>query len=271
VSQSATELVVKVPGGAKKGTVKLEAASGLQTTSSAELDVVLPAISSFAPNPVDPNANLTINGTNLDLVTAVVLENSDDITTPVSQSATQIVVKVPAGTANGLITLKVLNSTVTVKSADVLNITGTAPPPTIANHFYDDALTWPGWIGGGWGGTKDENNTTPVRVGTKSVAINYTAGSYGSPLQLGGASVALATYSTFKISIYPGAGMAGKKVKVVFNGAGGYEITLGAAGEWTDFAIPLSSISAVTTLTEIWIQEAQGNAGTIYVDEIGLN
>jgi hypothetical protein len=271
VTQTATQLVITVPGATKKGTVKLEAASGLQTTSPGELDLVLPTISSFTPSPVDPGANLTINGTNLDLVTAVVLENVAPITSFVSQSPTQIVVTVPAGVANGLITLKVLNSTVTAVSATILEISGAAPPPLIANHFYADAITWPGWVGGGWGGTKDINNASPVRVGTKSVKIDYTASSYGSPLQLGGGSISLATYTTFKVSIYPTAAMAGKKVRIVFNGAGGYEITLGAAGQWTDFAIPLGNISAATTLTEIWIQEPAGNAGTIYVDEIGLN
>jgi hypothetical protein len=271
VSQSPTQLVVTVPGGAKKGTVKLEAASGLQTTSPVDMDVVLPAITSFTPNPVDPGANLTINGTNLDLVTAVVLENVAPITTFVTKTPTQIVVTVPAGVANGLITLKVLNSTVTTVSATILEISGAAPPPQIATHFYADALTWPGWLGGGWGGSKVMDNATPVRVGTKSVKIDYTASSYGSPLQLGGASISLATYTTFKVSIYPTAAMAGKKVRIVFNGAGGYEITLGAAGQWTDFAIPLGNISAATTLSEIWIQEPAGNAGTIYVDEIGLN
>lgn len=271
VSQNATQLVVNIPGGAKKGKVKLEAASGLQTESAVDLDLLLPAITTFTPNPVDPGTNLTINGTNLDLVTAVLLENVPAITTFVSKTATQIVVTVPNGVANGLIVLRVLNSTVTVASTDILQITGTAPPPAIALHFYADAYSWPGWIGGGWGGTKDIANSTPVRVGTKSIKIDYTAGSYGSPVQLGGGSVALAPYTTFKISIYATANSTGNKVKIVFNGAGGYEITLGPAGQWTDYAIPLGSISAVTNLTEIWIQEAQGKAGLIYVDEIGLN
>ena len=62
-----------------------------------------------------------------------------------------------------------------------------------------------------------------------------------------------------------------KKVKIVFNGAGGYEIILGAEGQWTDYAIPLSSISAATSLNEIWLQEFSGVGFTIYVDAMGLN
>jgi hypothetical protein len=78
-------------------------------------------------------------------------------------------------------------------------------------------------------------------------------------------------YTTFKISIYGTAGTAGKKVNIVFNGSGGYQITLGAEGQWTDYAIPLSSISAATSLAEIWLQEFSGVGFTIYVDAMGLN
>ena len=136
-------------------------------------------------------------------------------------------------------------------------------------------MTWPGCVGGGWGGTKDVDNASPVRVGTKSVKIDYTAGSYGSPLQLGGGSVALAGYTHFKISIYSTAGTAGNKILIVFNkneaGGAQVELILGPAGQWTDFSIPLSSFTGVTTLVELWVKENQGKAYTMYVDEIGLN
>jgi hypothetical protein len=273
VSQSATQLVINVPGATKKGKVILEAASGVQTTSAIDLDVLLPAVTNMTPNPVDPGANLTVTGTNLDLCTSITFENRPPVTTFVSQSPTQIVVTVPTGVANGKITLGVLNSTVTVQSPDILNITGTAPPPSVALPFYDDAVTanWNGWTGGGWGGSVNYNNTSPVRVGTKSAKIDYVGG-WGSPLQLGGASVNMTPYTTFKISIYGGPGSAGKKINIVFNSSGGYQVTLGAEGQWTDYAIPRTSISAANSLTDIWIQEFNGSGGfTIYVDAMGLN
>src|SRR5688572_6683473 len=131
VSQSATQLVINVPEGAKKGSLTLEAASGKQTTSAFELDLVLPSVTAMAPNPVDPGADLTINGTNLDLVTSVSFENASPVTTFVSQTATQIVVTVPNGVLRGPVTLGVLNSTVTVASADILEITGGVAAPII--------------------------------------------------------------------------------------------------------------------------------------------
>jgi IPT/TIG domain len=274
VSQTATQLVINIPAATRKGKVTFEAASGVQTVSVLDLDVVLPAVTNMTPNPIAPGANLTVTGTNLDLVRSITFENRPAVTTFVSQSATQIVVASPVGMAAGKITLGVLNSTVTVQSASILDILGGPPPPTVALPFYDEGVTtnWTatGWIGGGWGGTVDYNNATPVRVGAKSARIAYSGG-YGSPMQLGGNSINMAPYTTFKISIYGGPGTAGRKVKIVFNGAGGYEITLGAEGQWTDYAIPRTSISAANTLSEIWLQEFSGVGFTVYVDAMGLN
>jgi len=291
VSQSTTQLVVKVPAGARKGKIKVEAASGVQTTSSGDLDVILPTIASMSPNPIAPGGQLTVTGTKLDIVNSVTFENAPAVTSFVSQSATQIIVAVPNGVLRGKITLGIINPTDTIRSADILEIIGAAPPPVVALPFYNDAITanWNGWLGGGWGGTKDLNNPSPVREGTKSCKIDYSGG-WGSPLQLGGANISLSPYTTFKISIFGGAGTAGKKISIVFNGnntvangipagsatsVSNYTITLGAEGQWTDYAIPFPSFSAgstTTTLQEIWIQEYNGTGGfTIYIDAMGLN
>jgi len=271
VSQAANQLVVNVPEATKKGTITLEAASGKQTVSAFELDVVLPTATGLAPNPVDPGADLTITGTNLDLVTSVGFENAPPVTTFVSQTSTQIVVTVPNGVLRGPVTLGVLNSTVTVPSADILEITGGVAPPTVALPFYDDAVTsnWNGWIGGGWGGTTDRSNSSPVRAGTKSVKIDYVGG-WGSPFQLGGANVDITPYTTFKISIYGGPGSGGKNINIGINASDKYTITL-VEGTWTDYAIPLPTLTS-GPINEIWIKEYNGSGGfSIYVDALGLN
>jgi hypothetical protein len=234
---------------------------------------VLPAITNITPNPVDPGANVTITGTNLDIVASITFNNAAAVSTFISQSPTQIVVKVPGpGVATGLVTLNVLNSTLTVQSPAPLQITGAAPPPTISFPIYDDAVTanWNGWIGGGWGGTSDRNNSTPVRVGTKSVRIDYVGG-WGSPFQLGGASINLSAFTSFKVSIYGGAGTTGKNINIGINGGDSYTIAL-VEGKWTDYAIPISTLTSATTLNEIWVKEYNGSGGfTIYVDALGLN
>ena len=269
VSQSATQLVITIPGSTTKGKVKLEAASGVQTISTSDLDVALPTITSMTPNPIDTLANLTITGTNLDLVSSVAFVGvTNAVSTFVSQSTTQLIVKVPAGSVTGKLTLNVKNSTLSVKSNNDLMIIGSTVPPII---IYDDAVTsaWNGWIGGGWGGTKDYANTSPVRSGSKSIKIDYVGG-WGAPLQLGGANISLAGYTSLKLSIYGGPGSGGKKVNVGLNNADGYTITL-VEGAWTDYTIPLSSTAATTNLTDMIVKEFNGTGGfTIYVDNIGL-
>jgi hypothetical protein len=275
VSQSATQLVVKVPGATTKGKVILEAASGVQQASTVDLDVQLPTIASMTPNPVDPGTNVTITGTNLNLVSSVSFQNAAAVTTFVSQSATQLVVKVPAGVLKGKVTLGVLNSTVTVQSSADLDINGAVPPPVLTLPIYTDAVStnWTstgGWLGGGWGGTSDIGNTAVVREGTKSIKINYVGG-YGSPFQIGGASISLAAYTLFKISIYGAPGSAGKTITIGINGVNGkYNINV-VEGKWTDYAIPLSTLTSDATLKEIWIQEYSGTGGfSVYADAIGL-
>lgn len=272
VSQSTTKIVIKVPASTVNGKITLEAASGVKTTSSMDLNIMMPAVTTMAPNPVDPETNLTINGTNLDLVSAVAFQNADPVTTFVSQSATTIVVKVPKGVTEGKITLSVLNSTLTVQSPDVLKITGAIPPPIIAFPIYLNGVTsnWNGWIGGGWGGNKDYANTSPVREGDKSIKIDYVGG-YGSPMQLGGATVDATPYTTFKISIYGAPGSNGKKVNLGINGSDAYNINV-VEGKWTDYQIPISSLTTSGKITDIILKEYSGTGGfTVYVDDIGLN
>lgn len=275
VSKAATQLVVKVPAGAQKGKLVFEAASGVQTTTAADLDVLLPVLTAMAPNPVDPGGQLTLTGTNLDLVSSVTFSNAPAVTSFVSRSATRIVVGVPMGVLKGKISLGVLNSTIIIQSNNILDVTGSAPDPTISFPIYKDAITsnWSGWIGGGWGGTSNRDNASPVREGAKSIRIDYVGG-FGSPLQLGGANINVAAYTTFKISVFGAPGSADKKINIGINGSDSpYMITV-IEGKWTDYEIPLGtlSLSAANTLKELWVKEASGTGGfSVFVDAIGLN
>jgi hypothetical protein len=272
VSQTATQLVVRVPAGARKGRVTLVAASGVQSVSTMELDVVLPAITGLSPNPVDIGANLTITGTNLNTVSSISFVGvTTSVTTFVSQSPTQIVVAVPAGAVRGRLTLGVRNSTLTVQSPTELQIVGSSVAPVI---IYDNAVsaTWEKW--GGWGtSVQDLDNTEQPQSGTKAFKVTYTD-AYGGvqfhprsnfPLPNG--------FTSLKIAIYGGTGVvAGTKVGVNIKNTAGVtsstvQLTL-VPGAYTTYTINLNDFGTLTDVNELVIQN-QGTANiTVYMDNI---
>jgi IPT/TIG domain-containing protein len=271
VSQSATELVVKVPAATTKGKVTIQPGSGIkQTVGNVDLSLILPAVTAMSPNPVDTLTNVTLTGTNLDLVTSVSFVaragGTITVTSFGSQSPTEIVLAVPGPAGSGQITMGVKNSTVTVKSPMLLGIVGAPPPPIV---IFDDVLTWNGWIGGGWGGSKDLANTSPVQSGSKSIKISYV-GDWGVPLQLGGANISLVGYTTLKLSIYGGTGSNNQNVNIGFNEADGKTVTI-VEGQWTNFTIALNQISSATTLSFLYLKKYSTNGDfTIYVDNLGV-
>jgi hypothetical protein len=268
VSQSATQLVVKVPGTTSKGKVTLVPASGVQSVSAADLDVVLPAITTMSPNPIDTGANLTITGTRLDLVSSVSFTGVlAPVTTFVSQTATQLVVKVPFGTLKGKITLGVLNSTLTVQSANELEINGGLPPlADFPYPIYTDELD-NGFQNWSWA-ANDFSSTANVRQGTKSIKATYNAWEGITFHNDGGPD--LTGYTKLEFSIFGEAGTGGKVMNVVINGAYGTPATVTIMeGEWKTYSLDISSLPSPSPLKEIVLQAA-GWGGVVYIDHVGL-
>ena len=274
VSQSATQLVVSIPGTTTKGKVKLEAASGVQTTSSADLDIALPTISSMTPNPVDPNGNLTLTGTNLDLVSSIAFTGvTAAVSTFVSQSPTQLVVKVPAATLKGKITLNIKNSTLSVQSADVLDIAGSTVDPYVV---YDNSLNanWQKW--GGWGtATQDMANTEDPASVSNAIKVTYSDAYGGFQLHPNNTFAFPGAYTKLKISIYGGENTtAATRVAIYMKDATDptdaqkKKLTL-VPGTYTTFEIPLADFSNNPAKINEFVIQNYGTANiTIYIDDI---
>ena len=270
VSQSTTQLVVKVPAGARDGKVKLEAASTVQTTSSDDLDIVLPAITGLSPSPIDPGQDLTITGTGFDVVTSVVFLNVPAVTSFVSQSATQIVVKVPNGALKGKVAVGVSNPSDTVQSSDILEITGLPPLADFTFPIYTDAAQ-NGFQDWSYTATHDFANTENVRQGAKAIKAIYGGNTYQGITFHNGSTLSTSGYTKLEFSVFAEPSLNGKKLQVVTNGSysGSVpQVTL-VGGEWTTFSVMLSSMGSPTGISEIVLQSA-GFTGTVYIDHVGL-
>jgi len=268
VSKSLNQIVLKVPVNAKTGplTINTGGTKPMAVTSTNDLIIVLPAITSFAPIPVERGANLTITGTNLDLTKEVRVKGATaPITVFVSKSATQLVFTVPPLTTKGKITL-VAYSLVTVESSANLLIVGDLPDlAPLAYAIYEDALI-NGWQDWGWSRTADFANTENVRDGNKSIKLSYT-GNWGA-LKFANASVSTATYSELTFSVFGTTGTGGKKIHVQPSGGANYTITI-EEGKWVEYKLTKAQIGNPATITDIMFQNEDWS-GIVYLDHVGL-
>lgn len=122
VSQAKDKIEVTVPADAQSGKIIISngEADPILVESETDLTVVLPVASSLTPNPVKAGANLTIGGTDLDLVKKVTF-GGGKVATIVSQAGDKIVVTVPTDAQDGNVTLEVA-SLLSVASANALTL-----------------------------------------------------------------------------------------------------------------------------------------------------
>ncbi|NDV77398.1 IPT/TIG domain-containing protein [Dysgonomonas sp. 511] len=111
-SQSTTEIKVTAPDGTTSGNLTLNTASG--NTATVAITTLKPAVTSYSPSSVAAGSDVTINGTNLDLVAKVTFGGGKTVeVTP--GAATAITVAIPVDAETGELTLTMTNGE-TVKS-----------------------------------------------------------------------------------------------------------------------------------------------------------
>jgi hypothetical protein len=142
--QKRTEIKLLVPGTAQTGKIAVSDAEDdpIIVYSTVNLTVKLPAFATIAPNPVKAGTQLTIAGTDLDLVKTVVLGGDKNITTFVSQSATQIVLAVPADTKDGKVTIIPASAVKVVSAENLIMVVPTiSVTPTTVKNGADITVT----------------------------------------------------------------------------------------------------------------------------------
>lgn len=117
---SATEITVKVPIDATEGAITFGTAAGKSVSTAGALNLIKPVISNIAPLDVQFTKDITITGTDLDLVSKVKFTGGTEVTVT-GATAAEVIVAVPVGTQSGPITLVTTNGS-EVSSGQSLNI-----------------------------------------------------------------------------------------------------------------------------------------------------
>lgn len=134
VSKSLTELVVTVPMEAQTGFLifKNGGTEPLSFASEEELIVTLPVVASIAPTSIKHTENLTITGTDLDLITSILFADDVEVTEFESQTETSIVVAIPSTVVKGQLTLRQASpiEVVTDELTIILPVATTITPST---------------------------------------------------------------------------------------------------------------------------------------------
>lgn len=214
-----------------------------------------PIINDFDPAAGEANDEMTIYGAYFKGVTEVKINGV--AATILSNTKTEIKVKIPAGVSDGAVIITTPVGTVTATKTFGLKYV-----------IFDDALK------NSWTNTSystlglEFNNKAVVRRGTSSILVSHKAFS-ALRFRLS-AKLNMTGYTTLKISMYGGIGTQGKKVKIsVSPAAGSYELILNE-GKWTDYQVPLINIGSPATIEYLTFQEFSGFTSQIYIDDVGF-
>ena len=275
VSQSTTAIVVAVPATAVYGPLTLIQASPVDVPSG-DLTIVLPIGTASSPSPAVPGVdNLTITGTDLDLVATLTLPGSGDISTFVSQSATEIVLALPAGAESGGINYTTIHGFAGNLGTTVV-VPGEGPAPLTITMFDEEIA-----FGGGnwsWGGTADFASTESFFSG--SISAKFTEDGTDGGISVGGmAATDVTSTEVFSFSVYGGPGTGGLQLAAVLGDDtgdvwGNYNSVTIVEGEWTTYDLDLATAYPDVNLASVqrWILKPEGTSGgeVIYVDRVGF-
>ncbi|MBL7741550.1 MAG: IPT/TIG domain-containing protein [Chitinophagaceae bacterium] len=226
-----THLVFRVPDTAFGGPQNVIFTNSEGKTLSVPFGVIaLPNITSAFPTDFEAGTVVTIKGNNLDDVTSVVLDGTTDAATIVSKTRKEMVITMPASTADRA-KLKITNSSGNrVTDMEFVNVTR-------ALTVFTDQLN-NGFDSWSWGGTFTASNEDKITGAACMKAAYDPAGSWGG-MQLGnGGSINITGYRYFAFWV-KGADID-KNVQFWLNWGHQKVITV-PANKWTYFRYELAT------------------------------
>lgn len=159
-----------------------------------------------------------------------------------------------------------------VAVAGAVPILGVASAGALTDAIvYDDALA-AGWDNWSWNTNVNFSNTTPVRSGSHSISVDYTAGWAGLSLRTA-TPLQANLYPTLTFWMHGGSGPA-KLVRVhsqeTDTGPASNAVDIMAnAGVWTPITVTMSQLGNPTQVARVTIQDRTGtDQGVFYVDNM---
>lgn len=235
VSQSQTELTVTVPMEARTGFLVFNTGGTEPLTIATEdpLNVTLPVPTSLTPTSIRHTDNLTIAGTDLDLVTQIAFGGGASVSSDefVSQSETEIVVAVPATTTDGNLILTAPSGLeVETEALTIIlpNVTAFSPADT-DDHNPGVTITMTGTDLDLVAKLSFPNVAEPV---TSFISQNSTELQVEIPAGAQGGTVVITTIHDYTVPITVPFGDQLTLATVIFDDAA--HAPLGAGGGWND-------------------------------------
>ncbi len=158
-------------------------------------------------------------------------------------------------------------------AALILRIVPSPARPQVDVVVYDDALGT-GWSNWSWNTNANFGNTSPVRSGTNSIAVDYTQGWAGLSLHTA-TPLQTSLYPTLTFWVHGGSGSA-KQLRVFVQETDGgsasatYDITA-TVGAWTPITITMAQLGSPGQIARINLMDRTGgDQAVFYVDDIRL-
>ncbi|WP_075590943.1 glycan-binding surface protein [Labilibacter marinus] len=136
ITKSRKQLTLEVPAEAQTGKIAVSngADEPIIIYSETDLSVTIPTLTAIAPNPVKASSDLTITGTDLDLVTSITFGGDLEVE-EFEEDGSTIVVEVPESAMDGKVMLNLASGLMVTSSDDLVMVVPTlsVSPTTIKN------------------------------------------------------------------------------------------------------------------------------------------